>query len=48
MTMSVTSGGGVSKDEILVMIYGSNYSGASTNAGVGIRYSQSQVSTETT
>jgi hypothetical protein len=48
MTMSVTSGGGATLDQVLVMIYGSNYSGASTDAGVGVRYSQSQTSTENT
>ena len=45
---SVSGGGGISKDDVLVMIYGSSYSGASTDAGVGVRYSHSQTSTETT
>ena len=48
MTMSVTSGGGISADDVLVLIYGSAYSGASTAAGSGVRYSHSQTSTETT
>jgi hypothetical protein len=45
---SITGGSGISLDDVLVMIYGSLYSGASTNAGVGVLYSQSQTSTETT
>jgi hypothetical protein len=43
-----SGGGGASLDQVLQMIYGSLYSGASTDAGVGVRYSQSQTSTETT
>jgi len=45
---SLSGGGGVTKDDVLKMIYGSSYSGASTDDGVGVRYSQSQTSTEKT
>jgi len=45
---SVSGGGGISKDDVLVMIYGSAYTGANSDAGCGIRYSQSQTSTENT
>ena len=45
---SLSGGGGVTKDDVLKMIYGSSYSGASTADGVGVRYSQSQTSTEKT
>ena len=45
---SVSGGGGISADDVLVLIYGSAFSGASTAAGSGVRYSQTQTSTETT
>lgn len=45
---SITGGGGISKDDVLVLIYGSLYSGASTDPGAGVRYSQGQTSTEHT
>ena len=49
MSMGAPSGGGgASLDSVLKMIYGSSYSGASTDDGVGVRYSQSQTSTEHT
>jgi len=49
LTMSgPNGGGGASLDDVLKMIYGSSYSGASTDDGVGVRYSQSQTSTEHT
>ena len=45
---SITGSSSISKDDILVMIYGSLYTGASTAPGVGVRYSQGQTSTEHT
>lgn len=39
MSMGAPSGGGgVSLDEVLVMLFGSAYSGLSVDNGVGIRY----------
>ena len=46
--MNITGGGGASLAEVLAMIYGSEYESASTANGVGVRYSQSQTSTEHT
>jgi len=45
---SLSGGGGITKDDVLKMIYGSSYSGANTDDGVGVRYSMSQTSTENT
>jgi len=33
MTMSVSSGGGISIDDVIVYLLGSNFSGTSSNAG---------------
>jgi hypothetical protein len=38
MTMTVSGGGGVSLNEVLTFLFGSNYSGASTAAGKGVIY----------
>ena len=43
-----SGGGGASLDDILVMLFGSAYSGASTAAGAGLRYSQAASNTEVT
>jgi len=39
MTLSgPTGGGGISLDDVLVMLFGSEYTGAETDPGDGIRY----------
>ena len=45
---SLSGGGGPSLDDVLVMLFGSAYSGASTEAGAGLRYSQAAANTEVT
>ena len=45
---SLSGGGSLTKDDVLKLIYGSLYSGANTDDGVGVRYSQSQTSSEHT
>lgn len=45
---SLSGGGGPSLDDVLVMLFGSAYSGASTEAGAGLRYSQAASNTEVT
>ena len=49
MTMSGPSGGGgISKDDVLQLLFGGAYSGASTENGSGIRYIDAQHTTEVT
>lgn len=45
---SLSGGASVSLDDVLVMLYGSAYTGASTEAGAGLRYSQAASNTEVT
>jgi len=48
LTMSGPSGGGgISKDDVLVLLFGSAFSGTSTASGAGIRYMDAQHTTET-
>ena len=48
MTMSGPSGGsGLSADDVLVLLWGNSKSGASTDPGSGLRYMDTNVSTET-
>jgi len=44
--MNITSGGGVSKSDILGLMFGAEYKVASTEDGAGIRYSLAQDTTE--
>ena len=47
MTMSGPSGGsGITKDQVLQLLFGGAYSGASTDNGSGIRYIDAQHNTE--
>jgi len=47
MTMTGPSGGGgISKDDVLVLLFGSAFSGTSTASGSGIRYLDAQHNTE--
>ena len=49
MTMSGPSGGGgISKDDVLQLLFGGAYAGASTANGSGIRYIDAQHTTEVT
>ena len=49
MTMTGPSGGGgISKDDVLQLLFGGAYSGASTANGSGIRYIDAQHTTEVT
>ena len=41
-----TGGGGLSADDILVLLWGNSKSGASTDPGAGLRYMDTNVSTE--
>ena len=41
-----SGGGGISKDDVLVLLWGNSKSGASTDPGAGLRYMDSNVSTE--
>jgi hypothetical protein len=43
---SITGGSSLSLDEVLVMLWGSKFTGASTAGGSGLRYMDSNVSTE--
>jgi len=43
-----TGGGGISKDDVLQLLFGGAYSGASTANGSGIRYIDAQHTTEVT
>lgn len=43
---SITGGGGISLDDVLVLIWGDSKTGASTAGGSGLRYMDSNVSTE--
>ena len=41
-----TGGGGITKDNVLTLIWGAKMSGANTDDGCGLRYMDSNVSTE--
>ena len=44
--MNITGGGGMSKNDVLMLLWGSKLDGASTDNGAGLRYMDSNVSTE--
>ena len=47
MTLTGPSGGGgLSADDVLVLLWGNSKSGASTEPGAGLRYMDTNVSTE--
>jgi len=47
LTMSGPSGGGgLTADQVLILLWGNSKSGASTDPGAGLRYMDSNVSTE--
>jgi hypothetical protein len=41
-----SGGGGVTKDNVLTLIWGAKMSGANTDDGCGLRYMDTNVSTE--
>jgi len=43
---SITGGGGISLDDVMVFLWGNSKTGASTDPGAGLRYMDSSVSTE--
>ena len=43
-----SGGGGLSADQVLILLWGNSKSGASTDGGAGLRYMDTNVSTETT
>lgn len=45
---SITGGGGISLDDVMVFLWGNSKTGATTAGGSGLRYSQSTSNTEVT
>ena len=41
-----SGGGGLTADQVLILLWGNAKSGASTDGGAGLRYMDSNVSTE--
>jgi hypothetical protein len=41
-----SGGGGLTADQVLILLWGNSKSGASTDPGAGLRYMDSNVSTE--
>jgi hypothetical protein len=44
--LNITGGGGLSANDVLMLLWGAKLDGASTDNGAGLRYMDSNVSTE--
>ena len=46
--MNITGGGGISANDVLVLLFGADFSGAGTASGDGIKYMDAHKNTEVT
>ena len=44
--MNITGGGGISANDVLVLLFGADFSGAGTASGDGIKYMDAHNNTE--
>jgi len=46
--LNITGGGGISANDVLILLFGADFSGASTASGAGIKYMDAHSNTEVT